>query len=135
MKNNRECGVEEYVKRVSACLHCSWKQKRVILSQVRATLREIPDTDKMSYDQLLEIVDPPERVAEIHLDNVKTESVFHEIKQKKHFRVTILILALLAVVLLAVFVADTWRFTHGHWEYSGPQSGISTGDPNAYETY
>ncbi len=45
------------------------------------------------------------------------------------------VLAAAIIILMTIFVADTWSFNHGYGEYSPVQSGPYEGNPNAIERY
>ena len=50
-------------------------------------------------------------------------------------KIVLAVLAAAVIVLLSLHVADTWKFTHGHWEESAAQSGPSESNSDALLTY
>lgn len=110
--------VEEYLNRMSRLLACPRQEKQETLRQVEAMLRDIPGVEEMSMDELLQVIDPPEVVAEACQRDMEHKRLLRSLRVKNVLSILFFILAAVAVVLLAFFMANTWNATRGAWEES-----------------
>lgn len=126
MMIDKNANVENYLKKVSPLLTCSRSKKAEILSQIRSSLLDIPGINEMTEEELNQITDSPEEVAEEYLADFKAKKVFGDIKNKKIFRIAIVAIALIVLILIGVYVLDFHSFLNGHYEVTPATSGTYT---------
>lgn len=103
---------KEFLRQVSAHLTCTRREKKEALSRVREILREIPEGEKQTLEQIIQLADTPEAAA-------KAVSPVHDpqyISKRKRIRIAVcaaLILAVLALlVAISIFAGNTWAANH-----------------------
>lgn len=81
---------------------------------------------------------PAAQVSEF-LRTLPNEEVKEKLTSRRRFftfvKIVLAVLAVAIIVLLSIHVADTWSYTHGHWDESSAQVGPSQSRPDALGTY
>lgn len=90
---------KEFLRQVSAHLTCTRREKKEALSRVREILREIPEGEKQTLEQIIQLADTPEAAA-------KAVSPVHDPQYiSKRKRIRIAVCAAFALIVAALLIA------------------------------
>lgn len=133
---NKKSGMEEYLSAVSRFLDCPAAKKKKVLNQIKLFLQDIPGIEHMTAEEIYEITDSPEELAEAYTGKVQIK------KNAKLKRWLLLIFAVFTVMMIAlatVFVIDAWKVNHGYRIESEASEGVfeahTASEPSYIEVY
>lgn len=112
MKSNLTAAEREFLNQVSARLTCTRREKQEVLRRVEEILADIPQEEKQTLEQIVQLVDTPEAVAEAFAPRHDPR----ELQRKKRLRMAIIsvgVLLILAVLVgISIFAGNTWAANH-----------------------
>ena len=136
---NRE--VEAYVQQIEKCLFtCPKKKRSAFLRDFRGSLNAyIEEHPEASVQELQGMFGSPEEIAEAFLKSEQFDTSKKVFSSKKRINriIVIAVCALVAITLIygSLYIAEYFRYTHGHWVEEPIEEGSLTPDPDAIATY
>lgn len=132
---NFQSGMDEYLAEITRLTGGQKGKRQEYLLKIRSSLLEIPDVESLSFQELCEILGPPEMAVDAFLDEGAKRKIQRAMLIRKAVLVVLLVLAIIGTIMFAQYVAKTYDYTHGTDSYTGAQYGTPPPQSDAIAVY
>lgn len=139
MGNRKVDWVESYLKEVQDALVCPGKEKKRFLVDFRENVYScFIDDPNMTEEKLRERFGSPEEISSsfVHDEDPSVVQKYLSFKRIRRFAaVSLIVLGVIAVLLLGIYVYDTYLYNHGEYILADPIEGNPPPDESAMIIY
>lgn len=115
----RNKATRRYLRKLRWLLPCKWKEKRIIISQIKGMLEQyLTECSGVKYDDLISRFGTPEEVVQNYLENMEnTELARQMLLKNKVLKIALVTACVLVLLWAGVVCAAYLRYIDDHNGY------------------